>query len=77
MRRRGEDFAPTHTNKAWAAQALRDTGAMNLGVGGIALQDGQMPQGKGTGHGSEGGTKPSKAAGKGRSTQYKGSLAEP
>lgn len=36
-----------------------------------------MPWGKGTGHGSEGGTKPSKVAGKGRSTQYKGSLAEP
>lgn len=45
--------------------------------GGIVLQDGQMPWGKGTGHGSEGGTKPSKVAGKGRSTQYKGSLAEP
>lgn len=41
------------------------------------MQDGQMPRGRGTGHGSEGGTKPSKAAGEGRSTQCEGSPAEP
>lgn len=48
---------------------------MNFWGGWEALQGGQMSQDTGTGHGSEGGTDPTKAASQG--TQCKGSPANP